>query len=269
MKALEKALAVGAGSLAVLSGAGAVEFAVAHPGDERLDLPVDECVSRDTYIVETVRSDSVVGEFAYTQDEVTPNETIKKNLGEASQYLCGADVATEGRQAAEDWVITVGGAVEHEFSATFEELAQSEEAQTQIMGCSCAGNPADGRASVNAEVTGIPLRAIFDMAQPTDNANTAIVTSADGYKIALPLDYLTMRGGMLVFDVNGAPLAQSVGGTNQLWLGSTAASYFARDVVSITFEERQTPPPSPNSDEARESYGNLPNIGIVFGGEVR
>lgn len=269
MKALKKTLAIGAGSLMVLSSMGTVELAVAHSSDEQPSASVDERASQDTYTVETVRADSVVGEFAYTQDEVTPNEAIKKNLGEASRYLCGASAAAEGEQGVEDWVIAVGGAVEHEFSATFEELAQSERVQTQIMGCSCAGNPADGRASANAEVTGIPLRAIFDMAQPVDNANTVIVTSADGYKIALPLDYLTMRGGMLVFDVNGAPLAQSVGGTNQLWLGSTAASYFARDVVDIAFEERQTPPPSPNSDEARESYDNLPNIGIVFGGEVR
>lgn len=269
MKALKKTLAIGTGTLVALSGASGMALAVAHSGDEQQSASADERVSQDVYVVEAVQVESVIGEFAYTQDEVTPTETIRKNIGEASKYLCGARPAAEGEAAVEDWEITVNGAVESEFSATFEELAQDERVQTQVMGCSCAGNPADGRASVNAEVTGVPLRVIFDMAQPSGNANTVIITSADGYKIALPLDYLTMRGGMLVFDVNGAPLAESVGGTNQLWLGSTAASYFARDVVSITLEERQTPPPSPNSDEAREAYGNLPNIGVLYGGEVR
>ena len=60
-----------------------------------------------------------------------------------------------------------------------------------------------------------------------------------------------------------------MGGVNQLWLGSTAASYFARDIVSITLEERETPPPSPHSDEARAAYQNLPNVGVLLGWEVR
>ena len=106
------------------------------------------------------------------------------------------------------------------------------------------------------------------MAQPDENANTIVFTSADGYEVALPLSYVQMRYCPVVFDVNGAPLAESVGGTNQLWLGSTSANYFARDVVAITLEERETPPPSPTSDEAREAYANLPNVGVLLGGDV-
>jgi len=60
-----------------------------------------------------------------------------------------------------------------------------------------------------------------------------------------------------------------MGGSNQLWLGSTSANYFARDIVAITLEERQTPPPSPSSDEARAAYANLPNVGVSFGGDIQ
>lgn len=63
-------------------------------------------------------------------------------------------------------------------------------------------------------------------------------------------------------------LDEVVGGTNQLWLGATSANYFARDIVSIALEERETPPSSPSSDEARAAYQNLPNVGVLLGGEI-
>ena len=94
-----------------------------------------------------------------------------------------------------------------------------------------------------------------------------------------PASYLAMlRTSMMVnslnlrsfshSDVNGSPIAQSAGGTNQLWLGSTSARYFARDITGITLEKRQTPPPAPGSDEADDEYANLPNVGVYFGGEI-
>ena len=270
MKALKKTLVIGASSLMALSGMGGVALAATQADAPEPTAPAQEEGEQQTAASsDIVQVSEVVGQFAFTQAEVTANDTIKKNLGDASQYLCGARPSGGGTQAAEDWSISVDGAVEHSFTATFEQLSQDDSVQTQLMGCSCAGNPADGRASANAEVTGIPMQSIFEMATPSDNANTVVFTSADGYQVALPMDYVLMHRSLIVFDVNGSPISDVVGGTNQLWLGSTAASYFARDIVSVMLEERQTPPPSPTSDEAREAYGNLPNIGVLFGGDVR
>ena len=107
------------------------------------------------------------------------------------------------------------------------------------------------------------------MVEPDEGVNTMVLVSADGYEVALPYTYVVQRRSSIVFAVNGAPLAESVGGSNQLWLGSTPASYFARDIVEIRLEDRQTPPPSPSSAEARAAYQNLPNIGVLYGGKVR
>lgn len=83
-----------------------------------------------------------------------------------------------------------------------------------------------------------------------------------------PLSYVLQHHCPIVFDVNGSPIAESMGGVNQLWLGSTSARYFARDITGITLEKRQTPPPAPGSDEADDEYANLPNVGVYFGGEI-
>lgn len=45
--------------------------------------------------------------------------------------------------------------------------------------------------------------------------------------------------------------------------GATDASYFAQDVVSIRFEERETPPVTPGPGENRDAYANVPNASIL------
>lgn len=269
MRSLEKTIAVGASSLFVLSGASGASFAATQAEASYSPASVEEQTVQKFTESEIVCMDEVVGEFAYTQAAIASNDVIKRNIADASQYMCGAHVLPDEDVAAGDWIIAVNGDVADSYAASFDDLANSSEVQTIMMGCTCASNPTDGRASVNAEVTGISALVLIGMASPNETANTVVFTSADGYQVELPFDYLKTHYCPVVFDVNGAPLAESVGGINQLWLGSTAASYFARDIVSITLEERQTPPPSPNSDEAREAYQNLPNVGVLLGGEVK
>lgn len=272
MSTLKKTFVLGTSSVLALAGmGGGIAMAATDAGPQQDAL---EAASRDASAsyakTDIVTLDVVEGQFAFSQSEASSNEDIQKNLG-ASRYLCGARPTGEASAAdvaPEDWQIAIGGAVANPYTATYGELVQTDEVQSLLMGCACAGNPADGKASANAEVTGISVLTMIGMAQPDANANTIVFTSADGYEVALPLSYIQRRYCPIVFDVNGAPLAESVGGVNQLWLGSTSANYFARDVVAITLEDRETPPPSPSSDEAREAYANLPNVGVLLGGDV-
>ena len=272
MDTLKKTLAMGASSILAVTGMGGVALAAtasteAQPVSDPQAVERQEGGSVNDFIV---RMDKVGGEFSFTQSKVTSTDDIIRNLGEASAYLCGANpMGDEKAVAIEDWSIAVQGDVENAYTATFGELSEKEELQNVVMGCSCAGNPSDGRAVANAEVTGISALKIIELAQPSADVNTVVFASSDGYEVALPLDYLRMRYCPLVFDVNGSPIADVRGGVNQLWLGSTAASYFARDIVSITLEERETPPANPHSDEARAAYQSLPNVGVLLGGEVR
>ena len=267
MHKLDASLAMGAGSLLALTGMGAAgalaPVAPAQAATQEAPAPV---------VAATVNSSApaphpavVAGDFAYTQDAVDSLDTIKANIG-GTKYLCGSNVDLVPT-APEDWTIKVTGAVSNEVEATFEELCATNEVQSTLMGCSCAGNPVDGRASVNAQITGIPLMALFSMAGVDADANTVVFESADGYEVALPLSYVTQRYCPIVFAVNGADLAESVGGTNQLWLGATSAKYFARDIVSITLEARDTPPAAPGTEDD-DATSNLPNVGVFFGGEV-
>lgn len=220
-----------------------------------------------------VALDKVEGTFSFTQTEAASNEYLARNFNEGSKYLCGAKGTTDEATSADaqDWVLTVDGDVTSGYSAAVEELAESPAVQAILMGCSCLGNPADGTSAGNALVNGISALILVEMANPASDANTVVFTSSDGYQVALPLSYLQSHYCPIVFDVNGSPIADSMGGANQLWLGSTPASYFVRNIASITVEARDEAdvPASPTSDEARAEYAaNLPNVGVLLGGEI-
>ena len=266
----KKALVLGSGSaLAVASLGAAVALAADATPTIQPTLDTQAVAQIATYDkTDVVTLDVVEGSLSYTQSAVSTNEEIRNNLA-ASKYLCGANVAGgEDSVSVDEWQISVGGAVEKPYTATFSQLCETNEVQSVTLGCSCAGNPSDGRASANAAVTGISALTMIEIANASADANTVVFTSADGYEVAIPLSYLKNRYCPVVFDVNGAPIAESMGGTNQLWLGSTSANYFARDIVAITLECRDEAPASPLSDEAREAYANLPNVGVLLGGEV-
>lgn len=114
----------------------------------------------------------VAGDFAYTQDEVSSNEAIRK-AASASKYFCAPQGAPEVAVAAEDWVISVDGAVANPYAMTVAELQDDEAVQKHLMGCSCSGNPADGIASVNAKVTGVSVTTLLKKAGVESGANTS------------------------------------------------------------------------------------------------
>ncbi len=280
-------VAAGAMGAAALAGAtGAVE-AGAQTADAAVEQAVEQGAGAVTQAVEQfgiqyVTLDKVEGVFSFTQTETASNGYLARHFREDSKYLCGAkgsnaeaedlaEAEAAGEVATEDWVISVEGDVENGYSSSVSEIAESPAVQAILMGCSCMGNKAGGASTANALVNGISALIMVEMAEPDADANTVVFTSSDGYSVALPLSYLSKHYCPIVFDVNGSRIEDSMGGANQLWLGSTPASYFIRNIVSITVETRDEAdvPASPTSEEARAEYGTyLPNVGILLGGEV-
>lgn len=215
-----------------------------------------------------------VGTFSYSQDTVTPTPAIARAFGGVDRVLCGAGEGSEtvvpdgsASPDAMSWQITVDGdGVGQAYTATLGDLAQTGSYRA-VMGCTCLGNPADGRATANADVCGVTLSSIFDKASLAEGANVVTFVSSDGTSQSLPLSYVLQRTSLIVYQVNGEPVANSMGGTNQLWLGSTAARYFTRDVVEIRVDAvpDDEVPAAPGTVEAGDSYANRPNVGVLSG----
>lgn len=204
----------------------------------------------------------IQGTFAWDQATITPNALIKTVFQKAAIALCNADSELTVAKA-DDWAITVSGDVQQAYTATLGELADDDES-TAIMGCTCVSNGAGGPAAINAEVTGVPLATIIAKAAPDADANTVTLVSEDGYATSLPLSYVMARNAVIFYEINGEDLSASVGGTNQLWIGSTAAKYFTRNIVEIQITHEDAVPAAPGSEDAVDGeYVNRPNAGIT------
>lgn len=200
----------------------------------------------------------VYGEFSYDQQTLTPNSVIRSTFRGATATLCGAttDLVVDNPLG---WKISVTGDVEQAFSLPVDELA-SEDSVRQVMTCTCGGNPADGRASITAEVKGIPVPYLLERAETLPGANTLTFVSSDGTEVSMPLGYVVGRHAVISYQVNGEDLSASVGGNNQLWMTSTPASYFVRDVVEVLITAEEEAPATPG---AGFDYPNSPNVGIT------
>lgn len=270
MSTFKKTVLLGTTSVLALSGMASGVAVAAVPGDDAPAAPAAaEAQNAAWHKTDIVTVEAVPGLFEFTQNEVSSNDVIA-SIAKAAQFMCNSQghLVKDDSTLSGNWEIAFTGKVSEPKAFTMEEMSQSDAVKKMTMACTCMGNPADGRDTANAEVTGIPVSVMLEEVGVDAEANTIVFTSADGYQVALPLWYVTERYCPIVFDINGEPIPEVIGGSNQLWLGATSANYFARDIVSIALEERETPPPSPSSDEARAAYQNLPNVGILLGGEI-
>lgn len=204
-----------------------------------------------------VKADALQGEFSWNQTEITPNSVIAKMFRNAAASLCGSTVDFVADNPL-GWKIAVTGDVQNAFTASVDDLA-SEESVEQAMTCTCASNPSDGAAIINADVKGIPVTALLDMAQPVEGANVVTFISSDGTTNSIPLGYVIGRHAVISYEINGEDLSASVGGNNQLWMTRTAASYFTRDIVEVRITKEETLPANPGDGL---EYPNSPNAGI-------
>ncbi|MDR0514188.1 MAG: molybdopterin-dependent oxidoreductase [Coriobacteriaceae bacterium] len=260
-------LVAAAGSTLLVGTAQTASYALPHEGNDQATLAQkDATATEGSTSVNTLSR--VEGSFVFNQTSLSSLEELNRALNNAAKHLCGSGFLTDqaaGARSAADWQISVSGAVDSQFNATLNELSKEGKARI-TMGCSCAGNPAGGLGTANVEVSGVTLTSIMRKAGVSDEANTIVFRSSDGYEVALPLSYVKQRHCMIAYAMNGEELKDSIGGSNQLWLGSTAALYFARDITSIRFESRETPPPAPGTQEAGIPYANMPGIGIMSSG---
>lgn len=260
-------------SLATVSAACATPVPEAAAAPTTVGAAQVERGSSPTVASDVVRVAHPAGTFSYSQDAVASPQELARAFGGVDRVLCGAGEGLEAAgaevpgqdQDAAQWQITVDGdGVEAAYTASLGDLAQ-DGSYRAVMGCTCLGNPADGRATANADVCGVTLSSILDKAGLAEGANTVTFVAADGTEESLPLSYVLQRMSLIVYEAGGEPLANSMGGVNQLWLGATAARYFTRDVVEIRVEARDAAdvPAAPGTPEAGDAYANRPNVGVL------
>jgi len=238
------------------------------------ELPASETVDGVTYangirVELTVREDvpvtpvaNVTGQFRFDQNVLTPNDAIFNLFGTAVTGVCASPVEEAGELDPQTWYINVGGNVKKSYTATLAELAE-QSSESRVLKCSCANNPAGGSIIMNADVTGVKLADIIELAGIEEGANVLTVTSDDGYAQPMPLSYALEQDALLVYQINGENMPAELGAGPQLWMPSSVAKYFTRRVVDIRVTKEDEVPALLTGQASEGEYVNRPNIGIV------
>lgn len=127
--------------------------------------PSSVAAAQDTH--EAVASDvvnvaNVEGSFAFDQNTVSSNSYIADVFNKAASSLCASMPDYNVKQAGQ--IITVDGMVDRSFEATVDDMTADEGAVALILACACSSNLAGGGAIANAEVSGVSLESIAQMA---------------------------------------------------------------------------------------------------------
>lgn len=160
---------------------------------------------------------------------------------------------------ASGWDLAVGGAVARAYVTHLSAAARSS---------SCEGlRPADVRAAERAGVEGVSVRALLDRAGACVGANIVSFTSVDGFVVRLPLDYVLDHASFVASHIDGAPVRESEGCANQLWIEGAPAHYAVRNVVRIDVERVPAAkvPASPDAPLAGGDFAINPNVGVLNG----
>lgn len=110
-----------------------------------------------------VKAANVQGTFEFDQAVLSTTADISNVFSKAAATLCSSLPVYADARSEEP--ITVGGDVDRGYSATLSEMAEEEGTEAYDMACSCASNVPGGGAIANAEVEGVALASIADLAQ--------------------------------------------------------------------------------------------------------
>ncbi|NBJ65848.1 hypothetical protein [Adlercreutzia caecimuris] len=146
-------------AVALISGGATV--AVAAPTDAA-NVPVAAIeAASEAGTGDVVKASAVEGAFSFDQNAITGNETFSSMFAKAAAVLCNGLPVYEA-QAAQA-AIEVNGVDGSSFTATVDEMAEANGAESYTMACACSTNTPGGGAIANAEVEGVSLATIMKM----------------------------------------------------------------------------------------------------------
>ncbi len=149
-----------AASCLMLAASGMAATVPASAQENQTPSANHESVSRPTH-AESATITSVSGIFNFEQEKVSSNRTISDVFGKAASVLCASlpRYAIDGQGRAV--CVKSPGA---SFSAALSDLAENGKTNITV-GCSCASNAAGGGATINANVSGIPLALLASLSR--------------------------------------------------------------------------------------------------------
>ena len=142
------------------------------------------------------------------------------------------------------WRLKVTGLVDHPVELTYDELVSLPIIE-QFVTIACVSNEVGGDLVGNAKWTGVPLRAVLDMAGVQANADQLVGRSVDGFTAGMPVEWVTdkSRVPMIAVGMNDEPLPRAHGYPARLIIpglyGYVSATKWLAELELTTFDAFQ------------------------------
>lgn len=203
------------------------------------ELKLWDEVKYDNVLQGITRLPDVSGEFAFTQDTVTPTENLF-NVNWMYYPLDQERYENEQGQTPLDedlfnnWTIAVSGEVDNPQQWKLVDLIDQAPTETRVWKMHCEINPLGGPLIGQVEVKGIPLKWLFDQAGLKESAKgfTAVTPDGEQYQHEtvkdVDLGAIADSDALIVYEINGERIPWDLGYPCQIWVPSIPASHWMK-----------------------------------------
>lgn len=181
----------------------------------------------------------------YDQETLTSNDDFFyksiKEYGDFDASDWRTDDSNMDPELYNNWVFSVGGAVENPLEMTLPELVEKFGTVTTVMKQQCTINGAGNAAIAQVEVTGVPMQAIIDYVKPQGDVNAVEFMTEDPYPNVgktynIPFTAMTENDSLLVIEMNGETLSNTQGYPCSVWTaGGSAAGGIFKVCTGVNF----------------------------------
>jgi len=109
---------------------------------------------------------------------------------------------------AEDWSLSITGAVESEVTVSYDELGEMA-AVNKFSTLRCVGDNLNGNKIDTALWTGVPLQTLVERAGVQSDCDCVLLKAEDGYEVEFPME--AFERGLAVYGMNGKKLPRGHG----------------------------------------------------------
>ena len=173
--------------------------------------------------------------FEWNQTEITPHEKMfYKTIKTAPETW----VTTEDKTSEEEfnnWEVTFSGDIDNPATYTLAELIEKFGTEKRLMKAHCTVNGPGQGMIYQAEIEGIPLKAIVEELGLHDDVTMLDPVGDDGYFYTISLEKMLEEEALLVVGMNGDRIYADQGWPVAFWCNEMSAGNFTKRIKELRF----------------------------------
>ena len=215
--------------------------------------------------IASVPADEMNTTLTWNQTEITPHEKMFFKTVKSDPETWVTKETQTSQEEFDNWVISIGGEVDHGGEFTLKELIDKYGTETRLMKSHCTVNGPGQGMIYQAEISGIPLRKIVEDIGVHDDVTMVDPVGDDGYCYTISLEKMLEEDALLVVGMNGDTIYADQGWPVAFWCNEMSAGNFTKRVNQLNFK---------TSGASWDFYGDFtdattgvqfdkPNVGVL------